>query len=192
VDDSVLVGVREGVRGAAQHLEHDRDRERTLLLENRVERPAVHVLHRDEEDLADVPDAVHGNDVWMIERRRHARFALEPVRHRGAERELRRKHLQRDGAAEVHFLGLVDDRHAAATELRLDVVVLDQLPFDELKQLIGVLARRRLRFLELGQLLDPDRHRAGIGHRGAALHAEARSAGNGSAALEALHPSGPR
>ena len=61
----------------------------------------------------------------MIERRRRPRLALEAVDGRLVARDALGQELQRDFAAELEVLGLVDDAHPAAAELGLNPIVAD-------------------------------------------------------------------
>ena len=67
------------------------------------------------------PVGEHGNDVRLLQRRRHSNLALEPL---GADAggELRREDFDDDLAAEADFVGDEDARHPAAAELALERV----------------------------------------------------------------------
>ena len=90
VDDMAVVGVGERASGAAQHLQRDGHRQGPLGVDHQAERAAFDELHGDKENPAQLPDAVHGDNVGMIELGHHARFALEPLGDFDAEPELRR------------------------------------------------------------------------------------------------------
>lgn len=68
-------------------------------------------------------DVVNGADVWMVERRGSLRFTLESFQGLPVLREVLRQELQGDGTLELRVLGLIDDTHAAATELLHDAIV---------------------------------------------------------------------
>ena len=72
-------------------------------------------------------DVVDRADVGVLERGGRAGLALEPLERLRVARQLLGQELQRDAAAELQVLGLVDDAHAAAAELREDPVVGDRL-----------------------------------------------------------------
>src|SRR2546426_116809 len=79
MNDMAVVGVSERAGRAAQHLQGHGDGQRALGVEEEAERASLDELHRDEEDPAQLPDAVDRDDVRMIELGHHARFALEPL-----------------------------------------------------------------------------------------------------------------
>ena len=57
-------------------------------------------------------------DVGVVQRGGRARLALEALERLRVAAELLGQELQRDAAAELRVLRLVDDAHAAAAELR--------------------------------------------------------------------------
>ncbi len=71
--------------------------------------------------LADVVDRA---DVRVIEPGRRLRFAPEALK-RGVVRDVLRKKLERDAPAQANILGVVDDAHSAAAELREHAIVRD-------------------------------------------------------------------
>ena len=83
---------------------------------------AVDEAHRDEERAVLLAGLVDGHDVRVLERGRHARLALEAPAELRVGRELGHDDLQRHAAAEPAVGGEVDDAHAAAPDLALDVV----------------------------------------------------------------------
>ena len=91
------------------------------------QRLALEQLHRDEVLALVLVDLVDRADAGVVERRGGARLALEALERGRVLRHLRGQELQRDVAAELRVLGLVDDAHAAAAELRSDPVVRDGL-----------------------------------------------------------------
>ena len=71
-------------------------------------------------DAARLLDGVNGDDVRVIERRHRLRLALEPSERVGLGRQPLRQDLDGNVAIEAQVMGLVDDAHAALTELRDD------------------------------------------------------------------------
>src|SRR5436305_768674 len=61
----------------------------------------------------------------MVECRRRARLALEPLQQALVTRHRRRQKLQRDMPAEVRVLGLINHAHAPHPQLREDAVMRD-------------------------------------------------------------------
>ncbi len=72
-------------------------------------------------------DVVDRADVGVLERGGRAGLALKPLERLSVAGQLLGQELQRHAAAELQVLGLVDDAHAAAAELRDDAVVGDGL-----------------------------------------------------------------
>ena len=91
------------------------------------ERLSLEQLHGDEVLALVLVDRVDGADPGVVERRGRARLALEALEGGRVGGELGGQELERDVPAELRVLGLVDDAHAAAAELRDDPVVGDGL-----------------------------------------------------------------
>jgi len=87
----------------------------------------IDVRHRDEEPAVFLVDAVDTADVGMIETGRGLRFPDQTRLGLGVVQCVRREEFQRDRAAELRVLGLVDDSHPAFAELLGDFVVRDRL-----------------------------------------------------------------
>ncbi len=68
-------------------------------------------------------DSVDRGDGWMIQRREHARLALETRDTLGVAREFLGQHLDCDAAAELRIGSLVHVPHAAGADVRGDLVV---------------------------------------------------------------------
>ena len=84
---------------------------------------AFEQLHGDERLPVVLVDVVDRTDVGVLERGGGAGLALEPLEGLRIADQILGQELQRDAAAELQVLGLVDDAHAAAAELREDAVV---------------------------------------------------------------------
>ena len=91
------------------------------------ERLAVDELEHEKPDLIRVLEAVNRADVRMIQRREHARFAIEAREPAGIAREGVRQHLDRHLAAELRVPGAVDLAHAADADERLHFVAAECL-----------------------------------------------------------------
>ena len=98
-----------------------------MLPDERPQRAALDVLHRDVRRAVVLEVVVHGDDVRMAQRAGHARLAQEALRERGVGGVERRQLLERDEAVEVGLAGEVDHRHAAAPDLAEDLVAADGL-----------------------------------------------------------------
>ncbi len=72
-------------------------------------------------------DFVGGADIWMVEGRGGASFALKALEAHGIIGKFVRQEFQSDEAAEFEILGLVHHTHAAGSELLDDPVVRDDL-----------------------------------------------------------------
>ena len=70
-------------------------------------------------------DLVDGTDIGVIQRRRCLCLANEPCLDLLLAEQMRRQKLQRDAAAELRVLGLVDNAHAAFADLLDDPVMRD-------------------------------------------------------------------
>ncbi len=70
---------------------------------------------------------VGGADIWVVEGRGGASFALKALEAYGIVGEFVGQELERDEAAEFEILGLVDHTHPTATDLLDDPVVRDDL-----------------------------------------------------------------
>ena len=92
-----------------------------------AQRLAFEQLHGDEGPPVVLVDVVDRADVGVLERGGGARLALQPLEGLRVARQLLGQELQRDASAELQVLGLVDDAHAAAAQLREHAVVRDGL-----------------------------------------------------------------
>src|SRR5437879_2285310 len=73
----------------------------------------------------------------MVERGGESRFATESLRRLPRVGAFRRDHFDSDDAVERGFYALVDDRHTAAAELFLNLVVMAELFLDHGEELIA-------------------------------------------------------
>src|SRR5688500_9047333 len=115
--------VRQRARRRSQHLKRHRDRQRTLRLDDVLERPALDELHRHEQESPRLTFAIDRNDVGMLERRGEARLALEALGQLVAQGHFRGQHLERDTPAEARLGRPVYDGHRAAPDLPIDLVL---------------------------------------------------------------------
>src|SRR5439155_27247089 len=81
---------------------------------------AAHEAYHEEHQLTACFDEVNRHDIGMRQPGGGARLLEEALALVGAGGEVRRKHLDRDGAVERHIAGQQHDAHAAAAELALD------------------------------------------------------------------------
>jgi hypothetical protein len=88
-----------------------------------LERGAVKELHDEEGASVFFANVVDSADVGMIQRGRRLGFASKPFERLAVLREIFRKELEGNEAAEASVLRLVDHAHAAATELFDDPVM---------------------------------------------------------------------
>ena len=113
-----------------------------MLLEDRVHRPALDELHRHVVQRPGLADAVHGDDVRVVERGGEFRFASESLRRLSEVGAVRRDDFEGDRALERDLDALVHDRHAAAAELLLDAIVLAEVLLGHSEQRVAARARR--------------------------------------------------
>ncbi len=116
MDDTLLVGVVEAEGRLPDGIHGVANRQRSLLLDLRVEIGAVDVLHRQVVDGAGGVEVERPHDVVMGEPERLAGLALEPGEIRRLVHVLHREHLDRHLAVEVDVLGQVDAAHAPRPE----------------------------------------------------------------------------
>jgi hypothetical protein len=78
MDDALLMRRAQGVGERLRDLQNAVDGHR-LFRNDPVERPARDEFHRQKVDAAGLLDGVHGDDVGVIQRRKGARLAAEPL-----------------------------------------------------------------------------------------------------------------
>jgi hypothetical protein len=127
VDDPLGVGSIEGVGHFDRHILQN------LLFHGPIRNGvlqglAFQILHGDEGLARLLAYVVNSADVRMVQCRRGARFPFESFQRLWVARNVVRKELQRDEAAQSYVFGLVNNTHTAATELFDDAVVRDGLP----------------------------------------------------------------
>ena len=122
--DAVRFRVRQP---GQQALEHAADLRHVHPPDVRAQRAALDVLHRDVGRAVVLEVIVHGDDVRMRQRARHARLAQETLGERGIGGVEGAEFLERDEPIEVGLAGEVHHRHAAATHLSEDLVAIDDL-----------------------------------------------------------------
>ena len=121
VDDPFFVRRRECRGDGRSQLHHAFDRE-TAPVDERVERPAIDQLHRQEVGVAILLDRVDGDDVRVVQCGERARLAAEAFDALRVGGDFRRKHFEGDVAPEGRVGGAVDGSHSAATDEGLDGV----------------------------------------------------------------------
>src|SRR5579864_9835183 len=88
---------------------------------------AFEVLHHDESLPARLIDLVNSADIWVIEGRSGARFALKTLESLCVGGDVLGKELEGNEASQLDVLGLIDDTHASAAEFLDDAVMGDGL-----------------------------------------------------------------
>ena len=123
MDDATGVAVVERFG----HLDADIDdvAELAVLSEERAQVRALHQRHHEVEGVLVPAKVVDGDDGRMVHLRHQLRFALEALLRLGAELR-RRDQLDRDVTIEPRIPGAVHHAHAAASELRDDLVAVGQ------------------------------------------------------------------
>jgi hypothetical protein len=134
------VGICERIGDVAE-LANDVARIETTLAANALrERFAIDVAHDEEGMSAEFVGAMDGDDVLMRQSTGRARLAQEPLADHEIAREMRGERLDRYATIESEIASEVDDSHATATDLTLQVV----LPVErggEANQVCGVFRR---------------------------------------------------
>ena len=110
-----------------QPLEDAADLREGQLPDERAQRAALEVLHRDVGRALVLEVVVDGDDVRVAERAGHARLAQEPLRERLVRGVERRELLESDEPVEVGLAGEVDRRHPSAADLLQQLVPADAL-----------------------------------------------------------------
>ncbi len=126
VNDAAGVGSVERVGDFDAPVEQQIERHRTAF-DAMFERLALEELHRDEVPAIGFVNFVDRADIRVIQGRGGAGLPLEPFERLPVLRQVFRQEFQRHQAAQLRVLGLVDDAHAAATELFENAVVGDCL-----------------------------------------------------------------
>src|SRR5258707_6745468 len=145
-----------------------------MRLEDPSQRAPFDELHRDKQNVRDLADAIHRNDVGMLELGHHPCFALEPLRGARRDAQLGGEHLDGDGPPQLDLAPTEHHTHAAARQLFGDLKIAAQHHADALEE------------TALGRL-DDHGSRLGIRDEHAAAAAEPLVLGHRGAALEALH-----
>ena len=100
-------------------------RQRSLLGARGQDRPKRVPLQQFGDDVLDAsvrPDIVNGEDVRVVERRRGARFLLQPSQAVGTGGDGGRQHLDRDVTREPRITRTIDLAHGAAAQRRDDLI----------------------------------------------------------------------
>ena len=84
---------------------------------------AVHECHHEIDDAVALIHRVDRHDAWVRKLGRCLRFAEKAFANVGVEGEFRRQHLDRDATIQPQVGGAIDDRHPAATDLRVDEIL---------------------------------------------------------------------
>ena len=115
MDDAALVRGFQRIGDLTRDRERVVERQRTLgdLFRQRL---ALDELEHQRGAAIHVLEAVNRADVGMIQRRQHARFALEAREAFWIAREQPRQDLDRDLATELLIMGAIDLAHAASAE----------------------------------------------------------------------------
>ena len=119
MDDPARLRVREPGQDALQHA---RDLRQLEVADERAQRAALDVLHRDVRRPLVLEEVVDGDDVGVAQRAGDARLAHEALGEGRVCGVKRRQLLQRDDAVEVGLTREIDDGHPAAADLTDDVV----------------------------------------------------------------------
>jgi hypothetical protein len=88
-----------------------------------LEGQAVEILHGDEGLAVFLTNVVDGTDVGMVEGRRRFGFAAKALERLAILSNVFRKEFEGDEAIEAGVFGLIDDAHAATTQLFNNAVV---------------------------------------------------------------------
>ncbi len=115
----------------ADQIDHPGQRQRRLgaglhVAQDRAQRPARHLLHRDEEVILVLAEVVDPADVGVRDPAGQADLTAQPLPVLGVVRQLAAQQLQRDPLVELEVVDDIDDAHAAFTEQLEDAVAAGQ------------------------------------------------------------------
>ena len=122
VDCALRVGIIERRRDRLDDSDRVAQPQCSALFDDRVERTAAHILHRDIAQPVVLADIVDRDDIRVPQIRSGDGLAIETPGELGIDRQLRRQHLERHRALEQGIARAVHARHAAAPDLFLDQV----------------------------------------------------------------------
>jgi hypothetical protein len=128
-----------------------------LLLDDRGQGQATDQLHGIVGSATLTADGIHGHNVRMLQAGCGLRFILEPLPLPGVQRGRGGQHLESDRALQRDLLGVVDNTHAASTQLANDAKVA-QVAANRLRgkwrlnrRGVGLAGRQRLQQRQGGQ-----------------------------------------
>ncbi len=116
MDDSLRVGRIQRIR----YLDAEREQRvqfHGTVADEMLERRAVQELHHDESLAVLLPDVINRADIGVVQGGSSLRLALKASQRLGIAGHLVGQELERHEAVEARVFGLVDDAHAAATQL---------------------------------------------------------------------------
>ncbi len=127
VDDALAMRVVQ----RAPHLLHDTqdlgERQATALVDDLLERAPANPLHRVPQERAARADAKDRHDIRVVERRGDLALALEALGEIAPAHQLERQDLDRHLAIQLSLLREEDERHPAAAEQIVDLILAAQL-----------------------------------------------------------------
>ncbi len=144
MDDAALMGVSERIRDVAHDSSRLVDRERAVLVQQLRDIVARDVRHHEENDAALLVDRVDVDDVRVVELRGHLGLAQEPGLDFAAERQFGWQYFDGDRALQTPIFGAIDDPHAAAPDLAVQLIMGTERALDERAQLCIRLRRNGL------------------------------------------------
>src|SRR6185295_12572976 len=122
VDDPAAVGEARGAQDLDGQVDGAVGVQRRLLLDDRLQRAPLEVLHRDVVGAVVLAAVVDGDDVLVLQAGGARRLAAEALDELAVLGEAPVEDLQRHLAPELQVLGDVDVRHAAAAQAVQDAV----------------------------------------------------------------------
>ncbi len=123
--DAAQVRIGQGPGDLLEELGDLTWRQRSARAHPLAERLALHVGHREPDQVADRVHVVDRDDVRVRELGRHLRLAEEALAQRGLPGHVGRQQLDRDETVQLDVARQKDDAHAAAPQLTLQRVAAD-------------------------------------------------------------------
>ncbi len=127
VNDALLVRVVDGLGHLPGHLQRERHRQSSLLIQQRPETLAVYEVHREVVLAFELADVVDGHDVRVSQSGDGLGLEIEPAYHLLGGGVAAEQHFQRHDAVESLLSRFVNDAHSALRHFLDDLVVAELL-----------------------------------------------------------------
>jgi hypothetical protein len=120
VNCALTMRVIERRRNRADNRDRVTKPQRAALLNDRVQRVAAHIFHRNIVQAILLTNIVNCYDIRVAQIRGGYRLALKPLREFRIDRQLREQDFDRNSSLELRIQGTINARHSTAPDLLLD------------------------------------------------------------------------